>query len=207
MALGFAILSCFCNLAAAQTDTTRAAHAGTVVYGFEQLSSAWRWMSKYVGGDLFLAPGYYRLHLTGGDPLIWDLGPGAELRIHPVFVGGEAGWCGNDGIPSLDMYSSFYLGVMAKQWRIELGQINATGHDDKGNETGAYVADFLGVGRRFGRGLFFEPEVKIMYPIVSHSWNYAPGNYANGSSGVTTQEYHLRDLYFSLSLKLGFGFN
>lgn len=205
--LGLMVLSCVCNPATAQTDTTRVAHADTVVYGTEQLSTAWRWVSKHVGGDLFLNPEYYGLHVAGGGPLTWDVGPGAELRIRPIFVGCIAGWCGNDGIPSLDTYSSFYLGMMVREWRIELGQIGAAGHDDKGETIGAYVADFFGVSRRFGRGFFFEPEVKIVYPIVSHYWNYLPGNYTNGSSGYFTQQYHPRDLYFAIGLKLGLGVN
>lgn len=195
------------NVAFAQGGASHFAPSDTGNSAPKWMTDSWSWMTKHIGGDLFLGPEVYGLHMTAGGPLNWDLGPGVELRVRPLFVGGTVGWCGNDNLPSLDSYSSFYIGAIIWKWRFELGQLNATGHNDHGEQIGVYVSDFAGFSRKFGKGWFIEPEVKIMYPIVSHSWNEAPGNYANGASAVITEQYRLRDLYFAIGVTLGLGFN
>lgn len=204
--------------ALAQSDSARVVARDSITYGWEQIAAGWKWVSKHVGGDLFLSYEIYGLHLSGIGSLTRGYGPGAELRISPLFIGGIVGICGDEGIsPIHELYvqrahqfggyyffSSLYAGIIVSNCRMEIGGVYGDSRDWVSRGPGEnYTAGFFGVSKRWGDLLFVEPEAKIMFPIVAH--------YAVTPDGESwwyfSEKYHLRDLFFAISLKAGIGVN
>lgn len=173
------------------------------------------WVATHFGGDLFVEGGFYGFHLRGSSSTGSGFGPGIELRIHPIFVGFSVGLCGDEGIPGLESfnnggggassftYTSIYVGAMVDSFRIEMGKIDGNNSIStvNGNPAG-YTAAFLGVSRRLGGVFFFQPELKIMYPLVANYWTSSHANAVRVS-----QHYDVRDLYFGIGVRVGLGFN
>lgn len=177
-------------------------------------TSAFKWPS-FIGGDLFLGGELYGLHLSGVGSLTAGTAIGAELRIHPLFVGATAGFCGDEGIPYIHTFDkqvhqgtfsfySLYAGVIIGTYRADIGEIYGdnsawTTHTPDVN----YTVGYLGISKRWCDIIFVEPEVKVMFPIVAH---YSlVQNYIEFTP--VTQHYHLRDLFFAIGVKVGIGFN
>lgn len=172
--------------------------------------SSWKWVSEHVGGDFFLSSEIYGLHLSGVGSLTRGLGPGAEIRIRPVFLGAVVGYCGDEGIRGLNgtfSFAAFYAGVNVRGYHAEIGEVLGDNNDwtSLAVPRSTYSSAFLGVSKRLGDILFVEPGIEVMLPVVAHYWliNY---NVAPNEIHVT-EHYRLRDLFFAFSLKLGIGFN
>ena len=190
---------------------------------FANDSSKFSWPSipSFIGGDLFLSGEIYGLHLSGAGSLTAGAGPGAEIRIHPAFIGAAVGFCGDEGIPYLHAINrqnssvghypttySFYLvyaGVVINEYRLAIGAVHGdnTLWVTKTPEMN-YTTTFMGISRRCGHIFFFEPEVKVMFPVVAH---YSLLPLQSNMYTPITARFSLRDLYFAFSVKLGIGFN
>ena len=173
---------------------------------------SWKWMTKHVGGDLFLSAEIYGLHLTGVGSLTNGAGVGAEVRVHPLFLGAVVGICGDEGIPYIPhsgIYSfySLYVGITLHNYRAELGEIQGDSRGWVGPQSGvvSYTSGFLGISKRWSGIFFFEPEVKIMFPIVADGYvgeRFPPDEWVR-----FREHYQPHDLFFALSVKVGVGFN
>ncbi len=192
----------------AQSDTSRVAPKDSITYGWEQITTGWNWISKQVGGDLFITYEIYGFNLNTFSPPTSGGGPGIEIRVRPVFVGSYVGFCGNEGIQGpwgMFSFAAFYGGAIVHGYRLEVGEVlgDNTAWTEMEVPHQTYTSAFIGVSRRIGSYFFLEPDVKLMLPIVSH---YSTGNTLEGFvPGVG--HYHLRDLFFSIGLKLGIGAN
>ncbi len=204
-----------CSSALAQTDTTHVVEADSVIYGGVYLAKGWKWVSKHMGADVFLTGEYFGLHLDGPTGAASDGGVGIEVRVHPFSLGYIIGFCGKEGIPGVRKldeqqggiwdftYRTIYVGVTVGKYRLEAGETNADNSWSVSNSpSSSYTSAFLGMSRRVGGMLFFEPELKIMYPVVSHYWNTASSPFI-----PVTEHYGLHDLFFAIGLKLGIGIN
>ena len=203
--------------AQAQSDSIRAAPKDSITYGWQQISSGWNWVSKYVGGDLFVQGEAYSLHfsrvaffsMSGG------LGLGAEFRVAPVFIGGVIGTSGNEiPRPPSDFYfSSIYAGFTIDGYRIELGKVYGETSDWSTHPPpmAVYKSYFAGIGRRYGSGFFFEPEIKLMLPVIATYYydRNDPGiayMYPYDRTALGLDNCGLRDLFFALTVRMGVGF-
>ncbi len=65
------------------------------------------------------------------------------------------------------------------------------------------MVDYLGVSKRWADVVFFEPGIKIMLPVVTHS-ELEP---LSTEFIPVTSRYRLKDIYLSLDVKFGFGFD
>lgn len=170
--------------------------------------SSWKWIAKNVGGDLFVTYEIYGFNFDTFSPPTSGGGPGIEIRIHPVFVGSYAGFCGNEGISGPKgtfSFAALYAGVIVGGYRFEAGEILGDNSAWTAMEVPrqTYTSAFIGLSKRVGLCLFLEPDVKLVFPIISHYWK---GDYGHGFVPAVGH-YQLRDLFFSIGLKLGVGSN
>ena len=203
--------------ALAQSDTTRVAPADSSGYKPEALAEGQKQISKYLinhfGFDLFATGEAYSLHFrrVGFFSMSGAVGLGTEVRIAPVFVGGIIGTSGNEiPRPPSDFYfSSLYAGFIIDGYRVEVGKIygETMWLDQDSPPVAVYNSYFAGIGRRYGSGFFFEPEIKFMFPVVATYYYHEniPGSYGypGYDTAVATDNCGLRDLFFALSLKVG----
>ncbi|MCL5035125.1 MAG: hypothetical protein M1395_08500, partial [Bacteroidetes bacterium] len=66
-------------------------------------------------------------------------------------------------------------------YRIELGRVygETSDWDPISPPLSVYKSYFAGIGRRYGSGFFFEPEIKFMFPVVATYYYHEniPGSY------------------------------
>lgn len=178
----------------------------TTTFDWEGITKVWNWVSKHVGGDLFISYEMYGLHLSGVGSLTRGYGPGAEIRVRPVFLGAFVGFCDDEGISGLYGTFSFaelYAGTYVRGYRAEIGEVLGDNYlwTDNAVPRSTYSSAFLGVSKRLGNILFVEPGIKVMFPTVAR---YKIIYYGETS---VTEHYHLRDLFFAFNLKVGIGVN
>ena len=98
---------------------------------------------------------------------------------------------------------------MIDGYRIEAGEIygETAWLDQDSPPLAVYKSYFAGIGRRYGSGFFFEPEIKFMFPVISTYYYHKniPGSYGypGYDTAVGTDNCGLRDLFFALSVKVG----
>ncbi|MCL5266485.1 MAG: hypothetical protein M1469_00080, partial [Bacteroidetes bacterium] len=140
------------------------------------------------------------------------VGLGTEVRVAPVFIGGIIGTSGNEipRQPSVFYYSSLYAGFMIDGYRIEFGNVYGVTNTLLSTHPpplAVYKSYFAGIGRRYGSGFFFEPEIKFMFPVDATYYYYEniPGSYGypGYDTAVGTDNCGLRDLFLALSVKVG----
>ncbi len=180
--------------------------ADTAHYQFIDTNYAnFKWWPSFIGGDLFLSGDIYWLHLRDIGSMTTGVGVGAEVRVWRVLAGAVIGFGGNEGIPYVPepqaiffSFHSYYGGVVLGDYRAEIGEIygNDPGYTD-------YRSAFIGVSRKFSDVFFFEPGLKVMFPIVA-DYHIEPGF---GQSVPVTRHYQLRDIFIALSVRVGIGFN
>lgn len=193
--------------AVAQSDSGRVAVRDSITYGWEEITAGWKWVSKNMGGDLFLSGETYGLHLSGDRSGTSGFGYGFELRFRTVLLGAILGICGNEGIHTLQRsnfsFSSLYVGMSMNGFRMELGEIYGDNNSwlDMSTAHQTYMSAFVGVSKWIGEVLFVEPTITLMFPVFTHylDWPYPVG------SMPPIEHYHFRDLFFSAGLKLGIG--
>ncbi len=201
-----------------QSDTTRVAPADSSGYnpdaiaeGQEQIAD---YLANHFGFDLFATGEAYSLHFrrVGFFSMSGAVGLGTEVRVAPVFIGGIIGTSGNEipRQPSVFYYSSLYAGFMIDGYRIEFGNVYGVTNTLLSTHPpplAAYKSYFAGIGRRYGSGFFFEPEIKFMFPVVATYYYHEniPGSYGypGYDTAVGTDNSGLRDLFFALSVKVG----
>lgn len=166
------------------------------------------WWPSFLGGDLFLTTDVFVLHVSGRGSLTSAQGIGAEIRVGPVFLGEIVGFSDNDGLwvgGAVNWkYESVYCGVLIDKWRVDFSGTRA---GDYGIDEGeGFVTTSCDVSRRYGKVFFIEPTIRVMFPIASH---YLPlvSNPLGPAPPLVTAHYHLRDLFFGVSIKVGIGFN
>ncbi len=202
----------------AQSDTSRVVPADSSGYNPNQLAEGQKrigdYLAKHFGFDLFATGEVYSLHFSRVSFLSSSggVGMGAELRIAPVFIGGIFGESGNEipRPPSEFYFSSLYAGFMISGYRIDVGKIYGETQwlDQDSPPVAVYNSLFAGIGRRYGSGFFFEPEIKFMFPVTSTYYYYAnqPGimyNGPNAHTAVGRDNGGLRDLFLAFSIKVG----
>ena len=168
-----------------------------------------KWWPSFVGGDLFMDLGVYGLNLSKPGQVAVEEGFGAEIRVRPIFFGGMVGFSGDPGIRYVSyprnffLFYSIYVGVITDQYRFEVGE--TYGYSDWATHSLGmnYTSGYLGIGKRWSNIVFFEPEFRINFPIVSH-YSLEP---SYSQFIPMTGHYGLRDLYFSINAKFGIGFN
>ena len=205
----------FGNTSLAQRPSRLSVTSDSVGIKSESDASGWNWITGHVGGDFFLNGQLYGLHLSGGGSVTRSIGLGAEIRARPVFLGGTVGFSSDEGLPfshaqvghDIGFYSyDLYVGAIVDEYRVEIGENYVDNVDwiSRYYQRINFTTGFVGVSRKIGGVAFLEPEIKIMFPIVSHYWiGYEPPF----NSGPAVEHYHVGDLFFALGLKIGFGFN
>ncbi|MCL5266484.1 MAG: hypothetical protein M1469_00075 [Bacteroidetes bacterium] len=194
-----------------------AAPNDSVTYGWEQITTGWNLISQYVGGDLFVQGEAYSFHFSrvGFFSSSGGAGLGAEFRVAPVFIGGVIGTSNNEipRLPSGFYSSSLYAGFTIDGWRIELGKVygETSSWSTHPPPLAVYKSYFAGIGRRYGAGFFFEPEIKLMFPVVATYYynKNEPGiayMYPYDHTALGLDNCGLRDLFFALTVRVGIGF-
>ncbi|MCL5266873.1 MAG: hypothetical protein M1469_02070 [Bacteroidetes bacterium] len=191
-----------CNSALAQTDTARVVPEDSIAYG-------WNYISKHIGGDLFVEGDAYWLHfgrvgffsLTGGG------GIGAELRFRPAFAGAVASVSSREMRPRPSGpfgNASLYAGAIIGDYRVEIGEIRGgTIFGDQGAPDVGFRTYFAGVSKRFGSNFFVEPDIRLMFPFDAGYYVVGP----RGHNDVIIERYNLSDLFLSFTVKVGVGFD
>ena len=183
-----------------------------------QSDSAKSWIPSFVGGDLFFSGEIFGIHLLDHSGYLTTAGGiGAELRLRDLFCGALIGNRGDEGLPDFSpagtfSFYSLYAGVAFKGYRVEIGEI----HGDNASWIASdphkgYTVAFIGASRRWGDVIFFEPSVKLIFPVVANSDHYmryfSDPSFPPIEYAPFTEFYHIRDLFFGFSLKAGVGFN
>ncbi|MFZ1081304.1 MAG: hypothetical protein WAO19_05190 [Candidatus Kryptoniota bacterium] len=142
------------------------------------------------------------------------VGIGGEVHVKPLFVVGIVMGLGdNEGIIGYDpttpyLFSTLYGGTWIGKYQIVAGEINGVG--DGGVGYTRYTSLFVGANRKDVKIFFFEPEIRVMFPI-SGSFVTGPASYkfevGPSEERDITEHSHLRDLFFGLTLKVGIGVN
>ncbi len=200
----------------ARSDSIQVVTLDSVTCGGVYLAEGWNYFVSHVGGDFFAQGEAYSLHFSkvGLFSMSGGFGLGAEFRVAPVFIGGIIGESGNEipRPPSEFYFSSLYAGFNIRGYRIELGRVygETSDWDPISPPLSVYKSYFAGIGRRYGSGFFFEPEIKFMFPVVATYYYHEniPGSYGypGYDTTVATDNCGLRDLFFALTAKVGMGF-
>jgi len=171
-------------------------------------TASFKWHSNLLlGADIFLTgdisfPLRERYFTSG------RFGWGAEIRVNRLFMGAVVRGISDDaGLANTDHYYdyvSIYGGALINKFRIEVGGIWTL---NTVRSSFGYSLLFLGVNRRFGEIVFIEPDLRIIFPIVSRLNYWVDNTYWPQEYYEATEYYHLRDLFFGLSLKFGIGIN
>ena len=204
-AFSFFLVTAFLSIGRSAIAQGGASHFAPDSLDSIEYGSLGDWLTQHVGGDLFLDGEICGLHSSDWFPLRDAGGIGAEIRIHPIFVGVIGGFTGGGGnqYSNTFVYSSLYIGAMVGGYRVEVGKTYADSSPMEDKTPSDYRVYFLGVSKRFGTIAFVEPDIRVMFPTVGHLWQssleyeYMP----------VTEYYHLNGLFFALSVKVGVGIN
>jgi len=163
-----------------------------------------KWPSD-LGGDLFLTGDLFLLRTPNYFGAMGS-GLGTEIRLRPFFLASIVGLTVR-GDGSEFRYVSIYGGRLIGRYRLEIGGTNAG--ITRGSPGDAYTYLFLGGSGKFGRAIFIEPEIRIMFPVVSRL-SYFTGNRdapPYGETEIVTRHYNVSNVFFGLGVKIGIGYN